>query len=171
MKINKTRIPADSLVRDRLPADYTDAYACEVDTERSLSPDEIMIGFWTNSCWWVRGLFRLRDLMVRFVGLQGSDSTDLKEFRDAIRRGGSYKFVSVPAKNAHETVVLMSDKHLDAYLSIYVSGEGMRHTVSAITVVHHRIALGRVYFFFIRPFHAIIVRTMLRGAVATAIAN
>jgi hypothetical protein len=169
MKITKATIPADSLTRGLLPADYTDTYACEVDTPFDLPPDEIMIGFWTDSHRWIRGLFRLRDFLVRFVGLQGSDGMDLKEFRDAILHGGSYKFMSVPAKKPHETVVLMSDKHLDAYLSIHIASEGTRRTVSAITVVHQRIALGRVYFFFIRPFHSLIVRTMLRGAINRAI--
>jgi hypothetical protein len=120
----------------------------------------------------VRALFRLRDFLVRFVGLQGSEGIELDKFREAILRGGSHHFMSVPSKNDHETVVQLSDKHLDAWLSIHVAdgngsrdGAGSVKTVSAFTVVrfHHR--LGRVYLFLIRPFHTIIVKTMLRGAI------
>jgi hypothetical protein len=173
MKVKKVTIPADSLVRACLPADYSDGYACRVESPRRIDPDLIMIEFWTNSCWWVRGLFRLRDFLVRFVGLQGSGGIELAKFREAILQGGSHRFMSVPAKNDHETVVLLSDKHLDAWLSIHIAEDGggapYSKTVAALTVVRFRNRLGRVYLFFIRPFHAIIVKTMLRGAIKKVI--
>jgi hypothetical protein len=198
MKVKKASIPPDSLVWRYLPADYSDAYACTVDPARALSldPDELMVAFWTSTrrSWWVSALFRLRNFLVRFVGLQGSENFDVGEFKNAVRHGGSYGFMSIAAKNGHETVMLLTDKHLDAYLSIHVAAEtrtataagagvqagadaapatgaaaGTRQTVSAYTVVRFHNRLGRVYFFVIRPFHAIIAKTILRGAIKNAI--
>jgi hypothetical protein len=185
MKIAKSNIPADSLVQRYLPADYTDAYAGEVEVgadgggdagdggsggdAREISPDDIMVAFWkvTGKADWISALFRLRDFLVRFVGLKGAEGMNFSEFEAAIRNGGSYSFMSIPAKNPRETVMLLSDKHLDAYLSIHVAGEGTIRRVSAITAVHFKNRLGHIYFFVIRPFHALIVKALLRRAAAT----
>ena len=169
--IKKTTIPADSLVERFLPTDYTDAYCREVAPEKTLSPDEIMIGLWnsTRQIWWMAALFRLRNFLVRFVGLKGEEGFDVGAFEKAIREGGSYGFTSVPAKNSHETVMMLTDKHLDAWLSVYVTAEGTRKLVYVITVVKFKQRLGRVYFFVIRPFHAIIVKSLLKRATSKVI--
>ncbi len=155
------------MVRKILPADYTDAYYREVTTEKTLSPDDLMIGFWTSTreLWWMAALFRLRNFLVRFVGLKGEEELEVAEFERAIREGSSYGFSSVSAKDDHETVMMLTDKHLDTWLSVYVAEEGVRKRVCLITVVKFKQRLGRVYFFVIRPFHAIIVRSLLKRAI------
>ncbi len=169
--IKKTTIPADSLVERLLPADYTDAYCREVTTGETLSPDDIMIGLWnsTRQIWWMAALFRLRNFLVRFVGLKGEEGFDVGAFEKAIREGGTYGFTSVPAKNDRETVMLLSDKHLGAWLSVYVAAEGSSKRVFLITVVKFKQRLGRVYFFVIRPFHAIIVKSLLKRVTSKVI--
>lgn len=112
--VKRADIPADSLVEKYLPADYTDAFNCEVATEKPFSADDVMVDFWTAQTSWVSALFRLRNFLVRFVGLQGSEKPDAAAFERFIREGGTYRFASVAAKNDHETVLLLSDKHLDA---------------------------------------------------------
>ena len=141
----KTIIPSDSLVERFLPADYTDTYYREVVTDKPLSPDEIMIGLWnsTRQIWWMAALFRLRNFLVRFVGLKGEEGFDVGAFEKAIREGGSYGFTSVPAKNSHETVMMLTDKHLDAWLSVYVAEDGAQKRVFVITVVKFKQRLGR----------------------------
>ncbi len=167
----KTIIPSDSLVERFLPADYTDTYYREVVTDKPLSPDEIMIGLWnsTRQIWWMAALFRLRNFLVQFVGLKGEEGFDVGAFEKAIREGGSYGFTSVPAKNSHETVMMLTDKHLDAWLSVYVAEDGAQKRVFVITVVKFKQRLGRVYFFVIRPFHAIIVKSLLKRATSKVI--
>jgi hypothetical protein len=215
MKVFKSSIPRGSLVAAWLPADYySDAYAVEVDGGMGagadavwFTPDDIMVAFWTGSVAWVRALFRLRNFLVRFVGLKTGENSDAGALEKAIREGGSWGggLMSIAAKNSHETVMMLSDKHLDAWLSIHIAGmeeggdsslpcglpgmtggdecgvrrktvsagasktvsAGARRTVSAITVVRFHNRLGRVYLFAIRPFHALIVKTLLRGAVKT----
>ncbi len=175
----KTTIPTDSLAGQLLPADYTDAYYREVTTEKTLLPDDLMIGFWTSTreLWWMVALFRLRNFLVRFVGLKGEEGIEVGAFEKAIREGGTYGFTSVPVKSHHETVMMLTDKHLDAWLSVYVAeeganteggagtGAGSKKSVYLITVVKFKQRLGRVYFFVIRPFHALIVKNLLRRAM------
>ncbi len=168
MKVKKSTTPPDSLTRKYIPADYTDAYSCEVESAHNIVPDDIMVWFWTRtaSAGWVRALFRLRNFLVRFVGLKGSDNMNGSEFEAAIRGGGSYGLMSIAAKNPHETVMLLTDKHLDAWLSIHVDGNGTScKTISVITVVRFKNRLGRLYFFVIRPFHALVVQNLLARAI------
>ena len=104
----------------------------------------------------------------KFVGLKGSDSSNMKEFEKCIRSGKTYAFVSVPAKSANEIVLLLSDRHLEAYLSVHVECREKHKTISAITLVNFKNKLGRFYFFVIRPFHGIIVKSLLKRSVKRA---
>lgn len=168
MKITKCTIPADSLARNYLPADYTDAFVCEVDPAKRIDPDSAAVCFWTDLPGWITFLVRVRNFAAGIVGLKGSELGDAGEFEKCIRTGGRYGFVSVPAKNGNETLLLLSDKHLDARLSVMIGGNGVRGTISAITLVHYKNTLGRVYFFIIRPFHGLVVKSMLKRVAARA---
>jgi hypothetical protein len=165
MKSYKTDIPTDSLTRQYFPVDYTDAFACEVVVEKKLSADEIMISFWTVMPGWVNALFKLRNLLVRPFGLETGESEGRSEqLKVMIRAGnGSNGLMTISTKSETETVVLLGDKHLDAYMSVYVAGKDKLQTVMAITLVRYHNSLGKIYFFFIRPFHKIIVKSMLKN--------
>jgi len=165
VKVKESIMPSGTLIRNYLPADYMDVYICEVDFEKEIIPDDIMTSFWIDLPAWINALFKLRNFMVKFVGLKSSEGGDLKEFEKCIRMGETYGFISVPAKSDNETVLLLADKHLDAYMSVYVESKEEHKMISAITLVHFKNKLGRIYFFVIRPFHGIIVRSMLKRAV------
>ncbi|MDH6307000.1 hypothetical protein M2459_003675 [Parabacteroides sp. PF5-5] len=166
MIIKCTPIPTDSLANKYLPANYSDVFACEVAGNTSPSPDDIIISFFTDMPAWVKALFRLRNFMVQFVGLKGSNERT-EELKDCIRTGGKSGFISVPDKNNHETVLLLEDKHLNAYLSVHIANtDNNKKNVSLITVVHFNNRLGNVYFAIIQPFHKIVVKSMLKRALS-----
>ncbi len=48
MKIKSAPIPTDSLVNKYLPADYLDVFACETTSRTLLTPDDIIISFFTD---------------------------------------------------------------------------------------------------------------------------
>ena len=169
MKVKKSTIPAGSLTENYLPAGYSDVYVFMADTEKEIIPDEIMVSFWTDFPGWINALFKLRNMLVRLVGLKGAENDNVKTLEHCIRTGEAYDFVSVPAKSNNETVLLLSDKHLDAYLSVHVESAEEHKTISAITLVNFNNRLGRVYFFVIKPFHGAIVKNMLKRAVNKAI--
>lgn len=123
-----------------------------------------MVNFWTDFPIWINALFKLRNFLVKFAGLK-KEEQDLQELEKCIRMGKTYGIASVPAKNDDETVLLLSDSHLDAYISVYVENREERKTVSTITLVYFKNRLGRIYFFFVRPFHGAIVKSMLKRAV------
>lgn len=153
-------------MRQFLPADYSDAFACEVAGAENFSADDILTEFFTVIPGWVNALVKLRNLLVRPFGLKTDNRNDkIDDFSNMIRNGGTLGFTSVAAKSESETVLLLSDKHLDAYISVYVSRKADIRTVIASTIVHHHNTFGRIYFFFIRPFHKIVVKRMLESTL------
>ena len=165
MKVIKSIIPLGSLIEKYLPTDHSDVYACEVNFGKEIIPDDIMVNFWTDFPSWINGLFKLRNFLVKLLGLKGTENCNIKEFEKSIRTGETYNFVSVPAKSNNETVLLLSDKHLNAYISAHIKSEEEHKTISVITLVNFNNKLGRFYFFVIRPFHGLIVKSLLKRSV------
>ncbi len=161
IKIKKCEIPSDSLVAEYLPADYKDSFCVLQDKEITATPDDLMVRFWTDMPGWINVLFKLRNFLVKFVGLEGAKGS-LEELENCIRNGGNYGLIEIIAKDERETLMLMRDKHLDAYISLRVSD---RKNVYANTLVKYNNRLGKVYFFVIRPFHGIVVRAAMRRVV------
>lgn len=157
----KAVVPPDSLVAAYLPADHADAFRVIVPSPLSSTPDDLMVSFWSDMPGWVGALFRVRNALVRIVGLRGGRH-DTARLERCIREGGSYGAMSIPARDGRETVCLLTDRHLDAYLSVRITGEC---EVVVSTLVHFHNRLGRLYFFLIRPFHNLIVPAMLRRAL------
>jgi len=162
MNVKSTPIPTDSLANKYLPADYLDVFACETISDTLPTTDDIIISFFTDMPGWVNALFKIRNFLVRFVGLKG-DEGDISQLEECVRTGGKYGFISVPDKNDHETVLLLEDKHLNAYLSVHLAETATnKRNVSLITVVHFNNRLGNIYFAVIKPFHKIVVKSMLK---------
>lgn len=162
MKVKNSTIPADSLINKYLPADYSDAFECEIATDKKVTADDILISFWTDMPNWINQLFKLRNLLVKPFGLQ-ADEGEVFDFKECIRSGESYDFISVTDKSPHETIIYLNDKHLGAYLSIHIEEpEGNRKKVRIITVVRFHYWLGYVYFYIICPFHYLVVRSLLK---------
>ncbi|WP_101688793.1 DUF2867 domain-containing protein [Dysgonomonas massiliensis] len=170
MKIKKSDLPVDSLMRKYLPANYYDVFSCVTDEE--ISPDDLMIEFWTKPPKWVAFLFTLRNKIVKKIGLKGADSGDdqsQNELIECIRQGTSYSIFSVEGKSEYETVLKLSDRHLDAYVSAYIvkASEG-KYCISISTVVDIHNWLGYVYFYPICPFHKLVVKGMMRHILTKA---
>jgi len=164
MKVVKSEIPLESITNQYLPADYEDTFVCKISKDSQLTPDDVMVRFWTDFPAWVDFLFRIRNFLVKFMGLEGSMQS-LQELEDCIRTGRQCSIASVPAKNENETLLLLDDKHLSARMSVYVERLPVCQQVYAITLVHFKNKLGRIYFFFVRPFHKIIVKSILKRTV------
>lgn len=160
----KNSIPEGSLIEKFLPADHSDVHACVVEAEH-LSADDIQVAFWTNSPKWVQRLMNLRNSLVKLVGLKG-EKENKEAYEDCIRSASPYGMVSIPAKSENETVLRLDDSHLSALISVHIQHlERNMKLVSATTLVHFHNRLGRVYFFFIKPFHHLVVKGMLKRSV------
>lgn len=168
IKVHKGKIPTNSLVEAYLPADYCDIFECTVVNGKPFTPDDLQVNFWTVQPKWLEFLFKIRNTLVKPFGLSDGKGSN-EEFENCIRSGGQLGMVVVPAKTPEETLLQLRDKHLDAIVSVHIrkdeNGTEIKRTISTSTVVHYHNKLGVFYFFFIRPFHKIIVKAMVGKCV------
>lgn len=99
---------------------------------------------------WVNFLIKLRDKLVRPFGLKTSQEIDEKST-------GDMPFQVLDC-TADELLMYEADKHLKMWVSVQKKGKSVHLT----TVVKYNMLLGRIYFFFIKPFHIIIIRSLLK---------
>ncbi|MDR2954895.1 MAG: DUF2867 domain-containing protein [Prevotella sp.] len=166
MKINRTNIPTYSLVNRYLPVNYTDTYSCIAKANSQITPDDILVSFWTVMPKWVDNLFKIRNSIVKVLGLRTDNNDSFQELEKCIRNGENYDFISIVDKSENETVMLLSDKHLDAYLSVLIQdvGDGQQE-INVITLVKFHYWLGYLYFYTILPFHHLVVKGMMKNTL------
>lgn len=84
-------------------------------------------------------------------------------------RGDVIGFFPVLAKHDREIILGADDRHLDfrAVVLLRTQPDGQRELV-AVTVVHCRNLLGRLYLATIAPFHRAVVRSNLEQVLAPA---
>ena len=145
--MKEQNIPQDSLIAGYLPADYCDSFSRNVVSEKAITSDEFFDMAFNHSPGWVNGLMKLRNAIVKPLGLEVG-----MRFADTICE-----------QNAQEIVFGMPDKHLTFYAALWCGEkEPGGQTFTITTVVKFNNRLGRLYFFFIRPFHKVIIRSMLK---------
>jgi Protein of unknown function (DUF2867) len=147
-------------VRSLLPeADFADAFSLTVD-EPTIDAVTAAHRAIVSPPAWISTLMRLRDAIVRPLGLRtGSDESLAR-----MERIGVFPVLS----STPERVVLgLDDKHLDFRLAIDVATlDERRREVVATTLVHRHNWLGRAYLTLILPFHRRIVPAMLTNVAA-----
>ncbi|MDR0661248.1 MAG: DUF2867 domain-containing protein [Prevotellaceae bacterium] len=166
MKIKKAKLPEDSAVIKYLPVNFTEVLAANVAGNLMLNPDDLQVGFWTDMPGWITFLFKLRNILVKPFGLSGGDG-NMAMFEEAIRNGASYSLMRVSDKTDKETVLCLDDKHLQAYLSVYVEQpeQNNQQKIVVTTLVRFHKRLGRFYFYSIYPFHCIIVKRQIKRII------
>jgi len=133
-----------------LPADYTDCFETEIADKPHISPEELFDSVFVRHARWVSHLFRLRNALVKPLGLQTDTS-----FADLILE-----------RDEEEIILGKRDRHLTFHISLFCSQKhDGRQTIAVATFVKYRNLSGRIYFTVIGPFHRRIVRSSLRRAI------
>ena len=127
-------IQTNGLIEKYLPADYVDSYSREIVCNQKITPEKF------------RNL-AFNQLPVKPLGLDTkSKFTDM-----------------VSDKNEHEEIFGMTDSHLDFHVSMWCGEyKNGKQKLRITTIVKYNNRLGRIYFFFIRPFHKIIIYFLLK---------
>ncbi|MEG1699932.1 MAG: DUF2867 domain-containing protein [Alistipes sp.] len=105
---------------------------------------------------WVSALMALRNRIVGCFGLK-ADAVPA----DGKPRVGVFEVLG----QTDQTMILgEDDKHLDfrIQLSLTHDGGGDRKRVTVTTLVRYHNRLGHIYFFFVRPFHRMIVPAVMK---------
>lgn len=176
IKIMKTSFPVTTWLNSILPVDYADTFKAEWSSDRHFSSEEMLIAVFCRLPAWLRLLYKVRNMLVKLLRITaetevskssgGQSGFPTGELASAIRAGTSYSLFSVPFKTPSETVLIGKDRHLDFYFSIQTQLDGVdKQSLSATTLVRYNNATGRLYFFFVRPFHCLVVPMMMKGAI------
>jgi hypothetical protein len=134
-------------------AQFADAFS--ISTATNLTAREAAERMLSRSPRWVDALMRLRDLIVAPFGLKTAHSARQAD----IDKVG---FFPVLSQTPQRLVAGFNDNHLDFRVVIDVAAEGAGQRVTATTVVLMHNWLGRIYLTVIKPFHRMVVRSMLR---------
>lgn len=134
---------------------------------------EFIAGMLSFYPWWLVALYRLRGLLVRLLGLVKHEwdgrFPDLKPEEVSFTPGENASFFIVVA--AREDTYWVSetpdDNHLQAFFGVRVEPlPDNRTRFHVFTLVRHLHWTGPVYFNLIRPFHHLVVRTMMIQGVS-----
>ena len=115
--------------------------------KQALTPEDFRNLAFSRFPKWIGWLMNFRNAIVKPLGLDTAT-----RFTDMVLD-----------KNLHEEILGMPDKHLDFHVSMWCGEyhEG-KQELRITTVVKYNNWLGRAYFFIIRPFHGIIVKSILK---------
>lgn len=110
---------------------------------------------------WIDALLRLRNILVRPLGLKTSGEGEPAP-------GGMIGLFPVLSETPKRLVAGFDDSHLDFRIVVDVSGDAASRQVTSTTLVRTHGLLGRTYLALIMPFHKLVVRGMMGRIVEPA---
>lgn len=170
MKIHKSTLPLGSLLT-QYPSDYLDSYSAKVSLQNIQSID-VVKAFFQSSPKWIDQLFQLRNRIVRIFGLKtGDEPHSRQELLDNFngQPGEVLGLFRVYQAQEQEMILGEDDRHLNFKISFHVLHDGSSNlrgsVITFTTIVEFNNVFGRFYFWVIKPFHKIIVSSMLRSTI------
>jgi hypothetical protein len=169
MKIKRLDFPESSvLYPEKERYDYTDSYGGTFcDPENNVRIEEIVSGFVKPLPASIGVLMSIRDSIVKLFGLKTTRIGLRNNHKEPLRyvKGEKVGFFTFYSRTDNEVILGEDDKHLDFRVSVLVENlkhePGMKRAIIT-TVVTYNNWLGSFYFFFVKPFHRILVPKMLK---------
>lgn len=167
MQVMECDAPAGSLLGDTAitQAYFRDSWSAPLAREQDVASLFFAI-FGHRPRWMTRALL-IRNKLASMAGLEAATTEEFLSARQQERYAVGDKIGIWPiyALSDTELVAGRDNTHLDFRLSILKQGDGdqRRIVVTTICTVHN--LAGRIYLFFIVPFHKLGVRQLLTNAV------
>ncbi len=173
MTVKKIELPENSILKkDGKNYDYIDSYQSDfTTTNNNIGITEIGKMFFKSGPKWVGKLFTIRNKIVGLLGLKTAGSiNDRQKLLDNFKcePGEQLGLFKVFSKTNNEIILGEDDKHLNFRVSLFLDqrlNETNKKTLSISTTVEFNNWFGRIYFLPVRPFHKLIVPTMLKGII------
>ena len=100
---------------------------------------------------WVDGLMKIRHLLVRSFGLKTAKEAEPD------------KIFPVIAQTENEIVMGINDRHLNFRVSVLIDRE--KSYIYLTTLVQYNNRFGEAYFLLVKPFHNLIVRSVMKRQI------
>jgi Protein of unknown function (DUF2867) len=149
------------------PAYFQDSYRAPLSRPHA-TPVEIFFAIFGHHPPWMKGILIVRNKVASWCGLEAPTASELLhvEIRNSYAVGDKIGVWPIFALSETELVAGRDNKHLDFRLSVLkeIEGEMASVVVSTICTVHN--TAGKVYLFFVVPFHKWGVRRLMSKAIA-----
>lgn len=151
--------------------DYADSFeGIYTDKGNNITSDKVGKAFFTSAPSWVGKLLTLRNKIVGLFGLKTSGQPNNREellnnFKcEPNERLGLFKVFD---RTENEVILGEDDKHLNFRVSLLKSAinETNQNKLTITTTVEFKNWFGKLYFLPVKPFHSLIVPTMLKGII------
>lgn len=169
MTVVECEIPALSLLdrRQVAAAYFRDSYRASL-SHGDAGVVDIFLAIFAHHPMWMKAILMARNRAAALFGLDAPTASEVLNptVRQDYRVGDTIGVWPIFALSDTELVAGRDNKHLDFRLSVLKSTEvgAASVTVSTICLVHN--TAGKVYLFFITPFHRWGVRRLISTAIA-----
>ena len=137
--------------------DFADTFST---TNTHNTIDEITQLVFGTSPSWVRVLFAIRNNLVRFIGL----SVPKPEEKSVKFEVGAYvRFFKIYYFDKDQVILGANDSHLN-FRAIIFNDNTDNYNIKVSTLVKYNNTKGRYYMKFIKPFHKLIIKRMMKNA-------
>lgn len=152
-------IPENSIIlKNFRKVDYCDSYQISKKTNDTI--DSIVTEIFKIPLW-VDYLMIIRNQFVEMFGLK-TDSKKAASIDTFYPIGSKAVYFTVVDRNDNEIIMAENDKHLNFRTSVFIDRNNGPSKIYLSTVVTFNNVWGRLYFLPVRPFHQIIVRSLLK---------
>jgi hypothetical protein len=173
MNVAECTLPAASMLDARwvAAAYYKDSY-CAPLSRPDAAVVTIFQGIFAHHPPWMKAALILRNWVVLLFGLHSAPASEVLRFqvRGDYAVGGRLGVWPILALTETEVITGRNNKHLDFRLSVLKTSNGGKADVVVSTVCKVNNVFGKVYLFFVLPFHKwglkkIISRAVIAGRV------
>lgn len=172
MSISKSTLPVDSiLMSGENQYDYIDSYQGFFRNKKNITSTEIGKAFFMSGPKWIEKLFDFRNKIVGFFGLKISGKISQRQHmldNFKAEKGEQIGLFKVFDKTENEIILGEDDKHLNFRVSLLLEkqdSEEKKNKIIISTTVKFNNSFGRLYFLPVKPFHKLIVPTMLKAII------
>lgn len=156
-----------SLIKDGIANyDYIDVFSKRINNPKHNPVDYISAEFFSYLPWWMRALTVLRNFLVKPFNLKGehSEKLEITEPVPQFEIGDKVVMFHVCERNEKEIITGEEDTHLNFRTGLLweqVSGD--EYELFSSTLVVYNNFFGKFYFFFVKRFHKIMVKSTLNA--------
>ena len=168
--MKQVKLPENSVLQKDNSFQFIDAYQSDfLDENNTTDIVKICKLFFSSDPKWIEKLFSIRNKIVKSFGLKVSENILnrkqlIENFKCEVNEQiGLFK---VFQKTENEVILGEDDKHLDFRVSLLLENENANNNRKQLTIstcVKFNNQFGKLYFIPVKPFHRMIVPTMLKG--------
>ena len=158
--INKSSLPSVSKINKFIDRnDYEDCYSFTI-PNNTKSIQELYISIFSSAPKWGDKLMTLRNKIVHLFGLKTEMTKNLDSQFEVGDKIGIFTIYDI---QENEIIAGENDKHLDFRVSILrIVNKETKVFVSTLVQYHNW--FGKLYFFIVKPFHKIVVKSLIKKA-------